>query len=286
MIVSIIGIGNVGKAMFTLLLHHPSIQQINIMDPSDVQEGTILDMLHMQALLTDKSILVNDEEAFSQSDYHFHCAGIQNKIGESRLSILEKNAELCETIFGNKNLKETSRIIVISNPLDIITHYTIKASQLPAQQVIGTGTLLDASRLNHYLGYKDLKAWVLGEHGDSQVAITSNLDKETPTLDKAIEDTRLAAISIRKTQDYTAFGVVECAYKIFEQWESSSSETLPLSIQTNDYYNDLLKLDQSICISLPVALNKKGYDILPWPFNQDELEQLKSSAQLLAKLIS
>ncbi|MEQ8624350.1 MAG: hypothetical protein RJQ00_05830 [Vicingaceae bacterium] len=300
--ITVVGFGNVGALLSAHLLENTLPIQLNIMEPSEDKEGALVDLAHTLAFIPNKTLHHNDEKLFLTADFIFYTAGIANQHGASRLSTAKENMALCKEIFGAKIFKKSSTIIVISNPVDLISRTVYHYSRLPANQVIGTGTLLDSIRLSYYLSsisnspVDGFESWVLGEHGASQVPIYSackfqeepllaNSFYTSDKLDHAAKQTKNAAYHIRQTQVGTKYGVVKCAATIFEYIYNGKENLLPLSVLTTDYYRELLQLEQNIYISLPVKLkNGKTEVIDAFKMSEKELHALRRSAKILSEV--
>lgn len=271
--VTVLGCGNVGGSLIFSLLgqrNHPIV--LNIMDPGPWQHGRILDLLHT-APLGPHHVVVNSREHFLSADYIFHTAGVQNKAGSSRLEISSDNSLLTDLIFHDATFEKEPFVIAITNPVDVIAYRTWLASGIPAEKIVGTGTFLERMRLAHYLSEtlrvpsSQIDAWVLGEHGDSQVPIFSqtyvngvrveDLISDAESFALAAHRTKTAAQEIRKTQDATHYGVARCAEAIFHQLHSPRVELLPLSVRPSEHYRKLLHVGD-IFLSLPVKVSNAG----------------------------
>lgn len=298
--VTLIGFGNVGSSLALLLLANPHALRLNVMEPDNQAEGAFLDLAHGLPLYLEKELHINNEELFCAADFIFFTAGTPNVAGSSRLSTTQQNSELAREIFEHRTFKPSTYIIIITNPVDLVTHAVYQFSGLPSNQVLGTGTFLDSVRLGHYLSSvsnypaTDFDALVLGEHGSSQVPIYSNttlngkaiLDQpefSEEDLHNAAELTKNAASEIRKTQTGTRYGVAKCAEVLFEYLLNTEERLLPLSILTNEHYRNLLQLERDICISLPVTLkNGKAEIYTELQLSEKELEAFRKSASILA----
>jgi len=276
--VSIIGFGGVGSTLAVLLLNNSVNMTINIVEPSSDKAGAILDMAHSMSLYPTKELHLNDDALFKNADFVFYSAGIPNGHGESRFSKSTQNIELSRSIFEGVKFTKTPYIIIITNPVDIIPYHVQKYTGLPFNKVIGVGTLLECVRLSHYLselsGYshKAINAFVLGEHGETQVpaysitTVNGTLISSLPqfnveVLQNAAEKTKNAAFEIRKTEPGTKYAVTKCAESIMNFLLSDEVTTIPLSVRTNDFYNKLLGIKKSIYISIPVNISSKGIEI-------------------------
>ena len=142
--VTIIGYGNVGRVLTHLLLGSNHALELNIMDPADWLSGAFLDLKHALGMQPNKRVHFNDQELFENSDYVFFTAGVLSKHGASRLTTVKDNAQLVKNIFFGKELNPEMHIIAITNPVDVITAAIFKYSNLPGNQVLGTGTYLDS----------------------------------------------------------------------------------------------------------------------------------------------
>lgn len=300
--ITIIGFGSVGSALTFLLLNNKHDMRINIMEPNPKKEGAILDLLHGMSLYANKELLVNDESSFINADFIFYSAGSPNIHGGSRLSTASQNIQLTKTIFSGVVFNKTPYVIVITNPVDIISYHVMHNANLPSSHVVGTGTLLDSVRLSYYLSImsnyqvNEIKATVLGEHGDSQFAAysmteiddipISKIEFFTPQLLQEASDlTRNAAFKIRETQKGTLYGIAKCAEKIFNSLLSEEIEEYPLSALTNDDYNELLGLEKSIYISVPVKVSNKGIFIKNRiNLKNSEVEAYRESARIIAEI--
>lgn len=301
--VTLIGFGNVGASLSLLLLNNRHHIRLNVMEPSQQTEGALLDLAHSMSLYPTKELNINDETLFLSSDFIFYTAGTPNEHGGSRLSKAKENIQLCKEIFSPRTFTNKPYIIVISNPVDIISHAVYQFSGLAANQVVGTGTFLDSIRLSYYLSklsstpVSDFETWVLGEHGSSQVPIFSMSKRKgkalmnqsvftSKELEHAAELTKDAAYHIRKTQTGTKYGVAKCASILFDYLLGDKEQVLPLSMLTNDYYRSLLQLNRNIYISLPVKV-KNGSLANNNEINLSvmELQALRQSAALIADLM-
>lgn len=297
--VTIIGFGNVGSALSSLLLSNQHDIKINILEPNEQCEGAILDMKQGLSLYHQKEIHINDMELFQESDFVFFTAGTPNIKGGSRLSMAKENSELAKSVFENIQFNKTPIIFIITNPVDIVSHVVYKCTRFHSEQIIGTGTFLDSTRLNYYLSKEsnnkteDFDALVLGEHGSSQVPIFSNtlfngqpiLESSVFTkksLERARQLTESSAAEIRKTQDATKYAVAKCAEILMNYVIDKKEHTLSVSILTNDHYRNLLQLDHDIYISLPITM-KNGKFIInnDMKFSIEELEGLRKSAKII-----
>jgi L-lactate dehydrogenase len=301
--VTVIGFGSVGAALSFLLLNNKHDMRVNVMEPNANKEGAILDLLHGMRLYPNKELVVNDENRFKNADFIFYSAGTPNIHGGSRLSTAKQNIELTKTIFGKVKFIKTPYVIVITNPVDIIAHHVMKNANLPAGHVVGTGTLLDSVRLSYYLStlsdynISAINASVLGEHGDSQFPAYSQtqinaipiLEMESFTsklLQEAENLTRNAAFKIRETQKGTLYGIAKCAEMILNSLMSSKVEAYPLSVLTNDHYNKLLGLEESIYISVPTTISNNGIRINnEIELNESEIKAYRESAKILKEAL-
>lgn len=301
--VSVIGFGNVGSVLSTLLLQHPHPIRLNIMEPDTQKRGAFLDIYHAIHLFSNKTLTINDENELIDADFIFYSAGVQNIHGKGRLSTIEANKKITSSIFEGLKFTKTPFIIVITNPVDIISYHVHKITQLPSDRVIGTGTFLDSSRMNYYLSLEsgvpssEIDALVLGEHGDSQVPIFSACTVNGKSIlghpsfpsavrQKVTELTKNAAFEIRETQDGTSYGVAKCAEYLFDQLVNDLPFEGPLSVLPDNFYTSLLNLEKPIYISLPVQLTNQGvrYKHLSH-FTDSELNALKESASILKQNI-
>lgn len=297
---TIIGFGNVGASLALLLLNNEHSIRLNIIEPNDQREGAFLDLAHGMSLFRNKELFINDDELFEQADFVFHSAGIPNKHGGSRLSTAKENIELTKKIFGSIHFSKNPYVIVITNPVDIISNAVFQYSSLPAHRVIGTGTFLDSVRLSYYLSSisgqntESFESFVLGEHGASQVPIYSmtKLNGKPILEDSFFTDEKLnfakdltlnAAYLIRETQKGTTYGVSKCAETLFNYLLDSEEHLLTLSVLTNEYYRKLLNLEQNIYISLPVLVKNNSIEITNEPkLSSAELEAFRESARIIA----
>lgn len=302
-IISITGLGNVGASVLFSFMQKEEALCFNIIDPSSSIEGKLLDIKHAFKIANKNHQLhLNNFDLYQKSDFIIHTAGAQNKPNTSRLEVLEENRKITQELFEKFHFKSHCNVIVVSNPVDIISYYTWKYSGINNERVIGTGTLLDSKRLAYEIScipeFSDSKinAMVLGEHGDSQVSIFSQCTiNGKPLLSQdGITDSDLSILAkqttksahrIRKTQGSTHYGVAQCVIKIYDDLHSKTKQSYPLSVLLNEYYTNLFQLEKPIYISVPTQVSSLGVQTIDTnSFLKTELEALVNSAKLISDL--
>ena len=273
------------------------------MEPNPDCKGALLDLAHGIPLFGQKELHLNNEDLFLQADFIYYTAGVPNVHGGSRLSTAEENIKLSKKIFEHRVFVNTPYVIVITNPVDVISYSVYRYSNLPHDRIIGTGTFLDSIRLEHYLSSLsginifDFDATVVGEHGDSQVPLFSlTTVKGQPilnhpqfskdVLEQAHKLTRDAAFQIRETQIGTTYGISKCSETLLDYLLGNEEHSLTLSVLTNEHYRSLLALDQDIYISQPVLIKNGKITINNEPTLLDEeLDAYQKSARVLVEVM-
>lgn len=291
-IISIIGFGNIGKAICSQLIPMKNFQFIiNVIDANDDVQGAVLDFQHGNQLFHQHKIVFGSVELLNQSDYIFHCAGASVPKGQSRLYTCGESISITEAALKNFKPQGNPKFIIVSNPVEIIATVTQKITGLPSSSIIGTGTLLDTLRMNYYISerfpnFKSIESILIGEHGStaffSKQLSKINNEKATDYLDDETIDNLMkqvfdSAAKIKTTQKATIYGVSFCAIAIFEALLSDKESYFPVSTKIPDWLNKELKTDQ-VFLSLYSKVNSEGaFPYEKYLPNDKELLQLKKS---------
>lgn len=297
--ISILGLGHVGSALAQLLLgYQDAALDLNLVDPSSDVDGTCLDLFHSCAALGYHKIRRNDPGRLARSHFIFHTAGANSKPGSSRHSVAAENRQLTRQIFSQLDLREDARVIVITNPVDVMAMETWKSTGLPAAQVVGTGTLLDSHRLAWYmhelsnLPLSQVRAMVLGEHSRTMVPVFSQSwlgeNSALQLSDKSREELRLKTIGtatrIRQTAPATKWAVAACAFNLMKSFLNPPRQDLVASVWTPPSIAQQLEVDE-LFLGLPIEFDAQGCRATQLPSLQvAEMNALKESAKVLAAL--
>jgi malate/lactate dehydrogenase len=293
-LVTIIGFGHVGRTLAFLLSASTTPFWVNIIDPV-VNPGSFEDICHSYQG-TGHKMVDNEHELTSQSEVIFHCAGPSVPRGADRLSVAAASLQLTESIFSSLEFAQTHPlVVVVANPVDLVCLRTWKASGLPAEQILGTGTLLDTRRFNGLLE-RELgleagasQAVVLGEHGHSMSLWTDNsfvegrpiLERvEFDILEKVLEKTKKAASFIKAYQGATYYGVAHCAVTLWGLYRGDEPCTVPASVLApRDFRSNWS--GRPFFLSLPVTLGKGQAHVPEVEYSDRDFASLKASADLL-----
>src|SRR6266699_1789465 len=178
------GGGRVGSCAAYALQCGGLVSEIQILDANkDLAEGEVLDLFHGSAFAGEHRIYAGDYGRAADRDIFVITAGLRRKPEESRLELINRNVTLFVQILESirsAGLRRDAHVFVVSNPVDILTQLAVQRTGLPWQQVYGLGTMLDTSRFSSFIAHElnlaptQVKALVLGEHGDSMVPIWSS----------------------------------------------------------------------------------------------------------------
>jgi L-lactate dehydrogenase len=293
--IAIIGAGRVGSTVaYTLIMKNIASHIVMVDIQQERCEGEVLDLTPSIAFSETKSISTGNFQDARTANIIIIAAGFAQTPGESRLDLLDKNREIILSIMHNlEPLKSDTIIIMITNPLDIMTLTAQKNSSLPTPQIFGTGTFIDTIRLRQALAQElnvhqnAIETLIIGEHGDSQCVVWSHsFCNGIPITTMRIKKERLEAIAqqvkheaytIIKKKCATYYGIACCTARLCQIIASDQNEILPLSTYIPEF---------NICLSVPVILGKNGVKkIMPFSFDEKEISCLKKSAEKLHSFI-
>lgn len=297
--VSIIGGGGrVGSnAAFALLLGN-CVKEIVIHDMNeDMAQGEALDLLHGTAFASPQRIYAGGYEAVAGSDCVIITAGLRRRPDESRLELINRNVQLFQDILKNVkaiSLPSHAKILVVSNPVDILTHIAVRDSGLPESQVFGLGTVLDTCRFRSLLAehFKvaatEVQAMILGEHGDTMVPIWSSATingiplRSLPgfSQEKAnavFEMTKKSGAEVIRLKGGAGWAVGISIKIVVEAMALNRESVLPVSCLQKGALGI-----RDVCLSLPTVVGKNGVHFILEPVvDKPELDALyKSEAAL------
>lgn len=296
--IGIIGIGAVGTSVAISVLHTGIADEILLFDARmERAEGEAMDMAHGVSFYPTATVRTASPEEMLHANAIVIAAGRGGKPDESRLDLLKDNARII-TELGEQLKGATGLLIMIANPVDVLTYVLQKASGLPPERVIGTGTMLDTARLRQILGRElglepySIHAQVVGEHGDTEVVLWSGAEiggvrlKDWPGWsaekeEKIAREVRTAAQEIIKRKGVTnhAIGLVTAALL---QWAlRGDRRVLTVSRVQQGVYG--LK---DVALSLPTIVGADGAtEVLEPQMNEQELQALQQSAEVIKKAI-
>lgn len=297
--VSIIGGGGrVGSdAAFALQLGGIVNEMVLVDANADMAAGEALDLRHGSALSSSQKIVAGDYDAVNGSDCVVITAGLRRKPDESRLELINRNVVLFRQILDSlKGVKlgDGATILVVSNPVDILTQLTAESGLLPESQVIGLGTVLDTCRFRSLLadsygvGAKDVHALILGEHGDSMVPIwssatvngisLSSLPGYTDEGAKGIfEFTKKSGAEVIRLKGGAGRAVGISIKEVVEAMALDQGAIMPVSTMQNGKLGII-----GTSLSLPTVLGRKGVvNILEPAVTAEERDLLHKSAESL-----
>jgi L-lactate dehydrogenase len=304
--VSIIGGGGrVGSCAAFALQCAGLVTEIQILDANkDMAEGEALDLLHGNAFSGEQKVYAGDYTRAADSDLFLITAGLRRKPDESRLDLINRNVALFVQILDGikaAGLRKESHIFVVSNPVDILTHLAVQRLGLPWQQVYGLGTMLDTSRFSSLiadelnLAASQVKALILGEHGDSMVPIWSSASVNglplsgvpecTPGFQNAVfERTKGSGAEVIKRKGGAGWAVAIAIREVIHAVLLNKRTLLPVSSLVQRVYG----ID-NICLSVPSVVGRKGIEgqteIKLWPKEQMALQQsARALKETLAKV--
>lgn len=306
--IAIIGAGYVGSTTaYTLMLSGLASEIVLVDINKDKADGDALDMNHGIAFVAPVKIAAGDYSACEGADLVIITAGANQKPGETRVDLLKRNTAIFKSILDAllPRLKETAILLVVSNPVDILTYITHRLSGLPKNRIIGSGTVLDTARLKYYIGEhtgvdaRNIHTYIIGEHGDTEVAAWSltsiagmELDEYCGVCGKceggaqACKDefyhkTKHAAYEIIDKKGATYYAVALAVRRIVEALIGNEHSILTVSCHLDGEYDI-----GGVCLSVPAIVGGAGIEkVLEVPFSGEEVEQLRHSADTLRGLI-
>lgn len=302
----IIGCGFVGSACAFALMQSGLFNELVLIDANqDRAEGEALDISHGLPFSKPMQIYAGTYDDISDASIVIITAGTGQKEGETRLDLVHKNVEIFKSIIGQISKRSFNGILlIVSNPVDILTYTALKLSGLPSNRVFGSGTVLDTARLKHLLGEhlgvdaRSVHAFILGEHGDSEIAAFSSANVSgiplrcfcknncgdichPEKMDEIADDVKNIAYEIIKKKNATYYGIAMSVKRICEAVVLDQKSILPVSCIQNGLYgiND-------VALSMPAIVGENGVERnIDIPLNDEEQEAIKHSADTLRSII-
>uniref|UniRef100_A0A915C940 L-lactate dehydrogenase n=1 Tax=Parascaris univalens TaxID=6257 RepID=A0A915C940_PARUN len=304
--VTIVGVGQVGMACAYSILQQNIASEICLVDVvADKLKGEMMDLQHGLAFTRHCTVKADtDYKITADSKVCVVTAGARQREGESRLSLVQRNVEIFKGIIPNLvHYSPDAIIMIVSNPVDVLTYVAWRLSGLPRERVFGSGTNLDSARFRFLLSERlqiapsSCHGWIIGEHGDSSVAVWSGVNVAGVSLNDVVPDLGGKSDSDHWEQEIHK-KVIDSAYEIIKL-KGYTSWAIGLSVATivngilrnsrnvfalSTNVNGLHGIHDDVYLSLPCVLGQNGLThIVKQNLNQKEVEQLQSSAsQLLA----
>src|SRR5947207_369198 len=299
------GGGRVGSCAAFALQGSGLVAEIQILDANkDMAEGEALDLLHGSAFAGDQRICAGDYTRAADSDLFLITAGLRRKPDESRLDLINRNVTLFVQILDSiksAGMRKDAHVFVVSNPVDILTQLAVQRLGLPWPQVYGLGTMLDTSRFSSFIAQElrlaptQVKALILGEHGDSMVPIWSSatvnglplagLPDCTPGFQNAIfERTKGSGAEVIKKKGGAGWAVGIAIRDVIHAVLLNQERLLPVSSLVQNAYEI-----RDVCLSVPTLVGRSGIlkhvEIKLWPKEQMALKQsTRALKETLAKV--
>ncbi len=301
---AVIGVGLVGATSAFTLAGSGLFSEIILLDQNRRRaEGEAADINHGISFARPCIVRAGDYEDLHDCGLVVLAAGANQKPGETRIELLGRNHAILKSIVGQIcAVNQECILLILSNPVDILTYMARKMATLPAGHVIGSGTVLDTARLKYLLGQhlgvdsRNVHAFIIGEHGDSELAVWSSANVSGVDLDgycqatgkdysfdamnKIYENVRDAAYSIieGKGATYYAIGM---AVRIAEAIVRDEHSVLPVSSLVTGHYGV-----SEVCLGLPAVVGRNGVEaVLDLPLSDEERWRLLSSAKKLRGLL-
>jgi L-lactate dehydrogenase len=302
--ISIIGGGGLVGSMAAFALQcGGALSHICLIDANkDMALGQATDLLHGASLVADQRITVGDLGDIPSSQIVVITAGLRRKPDESRLDLINRNVDLFLTLLDQvktAGLKDDTYLVVVSNPVDVLTYLAVKRAGLPWQRVLGLGTQLDTARFRSYLARRlqvpptQVSALILGEHGDSMVPIWSSatiagLPLEqwpgfTAQVQKEVfEDTKKAGAQLIKLKGGSGFAVGLSIREVVHALALDNRRVLPVSTLQQGAYGI-----RDVCLSVPTVVGCGGArQHIELPLTSKEKLGLQNSARVLRETIN
>ncbi len=278
-----VGAGRVGSTTAFTCLLNLDVDEIALVDIAEqLAEGEAMDLSHAAAAM-DKYPTIRgggDYSLLEGSDIIIVTAGMARKPGMTRLDLAEKNAGIIRDI-AKKLAKFDSKILVVTNPMDLMTYVMWKESGKARNEVFGMGNMLDSSRLKerlHAMGARNIRrAWIIGEHGDSMFAAKSLADFDGEVdWSKVEEEVRRVAAEVIAKKGATVFGPAVSIYRMIKAVVEDTGEIIPTSVVLDGEYGI-----KDVAVGVPAKLGRNGAEVVEMDLSGEELEKLKNSASIL-----
>lgn len=303
--VAVIGCGYVGAACAFALMQSGLFTEMVLLDANrDRAEGEAFDISHGIPFTRPMQIYAGDYDDIEDSAMIIITAGANQKPDESRLDLVHKNVEIFRSIIPEIVKREFQGILlVVSNPVDILTYTAQRLSGYPENRVIGSGTVLDSARLKARLGRhlqvdsRSIHAFIVGEHGDSEIAVFSSANvsgiplddfcelrghyNHAESADRIAREVRESAYEIIAKKGATYFGIAMSVKRICEVIIRDEKSILPISTRMRGEYGI-----EDVVLSMPCILGANGCETkVPIPLDQEEVAALHESAATLKNVL-
>ena len=301
----VIGVGFVGATSAFTLATSGLFSEITLVDMNQKKaEGEAADINHGISFARPCHVRAGGYAELKDCGLIIIAAGANQKPGETRVELLGRNQAIMSSIINEiMNVNQDAILLSVSNPVDVLTYMAHKISGLPAGRVLGSGTVLDTSRLKYLLGQhlgvdmRNVHAFIIGEHGDSELAVWSSAnisgvdladycritgkDYSFGAMQRIYENVRDAAYSIIDGKGATYYGIGMAVRRIAEAIVRDEHSVLPVSSLISGHYGV-----NGLCLGLPSVVGRGGVEsVLDIPLSYDELRQLQTSADKLGELI-
>lgn len=303
---AIIGCGFVGASTaFSLVQSGPFSELVLIDANQDKAEGEAMDLNHCLPYGRPMRIYAGSYDDLKDCSIIIITAGANQKPNETRMDLVHKNVNIFKSIIPEIKKRECEGILlIVANPVDILTYTALKLSGFPANRVIGSGTVLDTARLKYLLGEhlhvdsRSVHAFIIGEHGDSELAVWSSANVSGVDLSSFCElcgytnhqentkqlytDVRDSAYRIIEKKGASYYGIAMAVRRICECIVRDEHSILPVSSLIRGHYGL-----EDVCMGVPTIVGREGVEeVLDIPLDGEESRQLAQSAAALKEVLN
>lgn len=303
--IAVIGCGFVGSASAFALMQSGLFSEIVLLDvDKDKAKGEAMDISHGIPFSRHMKVYAGDYDDIVDASIIVVTAGAGQKPGESRLDLVHKNVRIFQSIIPEISRRGFQGILlIVANPVDILTQAALKLSGFPENRVMGSGTVLDTARLKYELGEhlevdsRSIHAFIIGEHGDSEIAAWSSANvsgielnqfcemrghfEHERAMREIAEKVRNSAYEIIEKKQATYYGIAMAVKRICEVIVRDEKSILPVSVMMHGAYG----IDD-VVLSMPVILGKNGIESrVSILLNEEEKQRLKESAEVLKSIL-
>ena len=300
-----IGCGFVGAASAFSLMQSGLFSELVLLDANrEKAEGEAMDLSHGVPFARPMEIHAGDYDDIADCGLIVVTAGANQKPGETRLDLVQKNVGIFRQIIPEIKKRGCGGILlIVSNPVDVLTYAALRLSGFPANRVIGSGTVLDTARLKYLLGRhlnvdsRSVHAYIIGEHGDSELAVWSSANvsgvelyrfcelcghyDHEKNMRKLYEDVRDSAYEIIRKKGATYYGIAMAVRRIAECIMRDEHSILPVSSLIEGHYGL-----SGVCMGIPAIVGSKGVEkVVDIGLSGEEQLELLRSAQALQKVL-